>query len=199
MAGTTVDLDLFTQSLTENGEDVFLETYILAYEEISKIFGVLGTVFKFVSTDVNKKINILRSKLRQDPDSYRTVRNMVMFETCHNVTVTDTNNGCRTLLRLHRALEFVAEFIQVLSVEKGDNISNSVWTAYSATLAKHHTWLVRNSVSMAMYTLPTRGNILEQVGKTERPESLGNLVSVMRDVYRVVETAYTEFDLLQLK
>ena len=52
---------------------------------------------------------------------------------------------------------------------------------------------------MATYTLPTRQNILEQVGKVEDPDSLNNLVSVMEKVYRVVETAYTEFQLLTLK
>ena len=70
---------------------------------------------------------------------------------------------------------------------------------FSATLAQHHTWLIRNTVSMATYTLPTRQNILEQVGKVEDPESLNNLVSVMEKVYSVVETAYTEFQLLTLK
>ena len=94
---------------------------------------------------------------------------------------------------------FVAEFINALSEGKEDNMSGPVWAAYSDTLAKHHTWIIRNTVSVAMYTLPTRQNILEQVGRDSDPGSLFPLVLVMREVYAVVQAAYTNFNLLNLK
>ena len=103
-----LDLDLvhiqFTKSIAQDKEDVDLETYILAYEEVSKIFPVLGSVFKFVATDVDKKIGILRTKLLQEPGHYRTLNSMMKHETEARLTDRDGSNGCRTLLRLHRAL-----------------------------------------------------------------------------------------------
>ena len=61
-------------------------------------------MFKFVSTDVDKKISILRSKLVQDPEHYKTVKSMMKYETQMKLTESDSSNGSRTLLRLNRAL-----------------------------------------------------------------------------------------------
>jgi len=188
-----------SSTTTVGKSHVDLQTYILAYEEISKIFAVLGSVFKFVSTDVEKKLSILRSKQQQQPHHYNSLSSMIKYETETNLTTSDSNNGCRTLLRLHRALEFVAEFINALIERKDSSVSGPVWNAYSQTLAKHHTWIIRNTVSMAMYTLPTRQNILLQVGVEEDPECLTPLVKTMREVYEIVQSVYTESALLDLK
>lgn len=198
--GTSDHVATVTAGTTAVGKShVDLQTYILAYEEISKIFAVLGSVFKFVSTDVERKLSILRSKQQQQPQHYSTLSSMIRYETETNLTASDSNNGCRTLLRLHRALEFVAEFINALIEKKDSSVSGPVWNAYSETLAKHHTWIIRNTVSMAMYTLPTRQSILLQVGREEDPGSLTPLVKTMREVYEIVQSAYTESALLDLK
>ena len=53
----------FTQSLSDDEEDVVLETYILAYEEINKIFGVLGSVctYKYTFMPLCKIFGVLGS------------------------------------------------------------------------------------------------------------------------------------------
>ena len=61
-------------------------------------------MFKFVSTDVAAKISILKSKMECDPEHYRSVKTMIAHEMETSLTVADPQNGCRTLLRLHRAL-----------------------------------------------------------------------------------------------
>ena len=58
-------------------------------------------VFKFVSNDVISKLAILREK--EVHSNYRSVQCMITHEVNNSLTTTK-NNGCRTLLRLHRAL-----------------------------------------------------------------------------------------------
>jgi hypothetical protein len=53
-------------------------------------------------------------------------------------------NGCRTLLRLHRALAFISVFLSEMRTAPNDASSASIaWSAYSATLARFHLWPVR--------------------------------------------------------
>ncbi|GBP11316.1 hypothetical protein EVAR_71177_1 [Eumeta japonica] len=51
--------------------------------------------------------------------------------------LTDTKyvSGCRTLLRLHRGLEFVYEFLNRLEFVESDKVHGCCKTAYEATLA----------------------------------------------------------------
>lgn len=196
-----LDLDLvevqLVQSLMNDGNDVVLETYILAYEEINKIFGVLGKVFSFVSSDVTSKISILRSKLNSDPLNYHSVVSMVTHEKESSVITSDPSNGSRTLLRLHRALEFVAEFLIELDLSTGSNISGGVSKAYNSTLAKYHTWLIRQAVGAAMHTLPSKEYILKHINQSD--SSITRLVTVIRDVHSAVQAVFEDNSLLQLK
>jgi len=55
-------------------------------------------------------------------------------------------NGCRTLLRLHRALAFISAFLSEMRLASDDASSASIaWNAYSVTLAKFHSWPVRHT------------------------------------------------------
>ena len=60
-------------------------------------------MFSFVSSDVNAKIEILKAKLASNPRDYKTVKKMVSFEVSGKLTNVK-DSGCRTLLRLNRAL-----------------------------------------------------------------------------------------------
>ena len=68
-------------------------------------------VFGFVARDVASKISILRDLLGSDTEQYWTVRKMVEWEKGRL-----ERNGCRTLLRLHRALGLPLSFICHTSV-----------------------------------------------------------------------------------
>jgi hypothetical protein len=55
-------------------------------------------------------------------------------------------NGCRTLLRLHRALAFISSFLSQMRIAPDDASSASIaWNAYSATLGHFHSWPVRHT------------------------------------------------------
>ncbi len=186
-----------------NDEDLHLDPYITAYEELCVFFSLLGSVFGFITADVKEKIGILR-KFRNSGNEHReNYENVIsMFE--HEVEINKKDNkvllGSRTLLRLHRALAFTMLFMERLSEstnqEKASTIASN---AYSETLSKYHPWLIRKAATFAMYTLPSRGDILLLLAKELTEEQVQNLlkkcVHAIKPVYQKVEELYSKYDL----
>lgn len=181
------------------GTDVILSPYIAAFEELNKIFQRLGKVFTFVSSDVEKKIAILQRKIADNPDNYMSLQIMIKYETenDHAIIHADKENGCRTLLRLHRALAFVAHFIAITLEKEEEDLRSYVRDAYQETLAQHHTWIIRTSVGAAMHTLPYRRDIICLFDFT--PEQVKDLIKVMWNVYNLTQRLYEDHHLLDLK
>ena len=87
------------------------------------------------------------------------------------------------LLRLHRALLFVIEFVEAVQVcQDEESVANGGRQAYASTLAQvaeclhewppqHHSWIVRKTVQMALALLPTRRALIERMiaGRVTRP------------------------------
>lgn len=70
-------------------------------------------MFSFVEADVTEKREILKVLHVNDSENYATVGRMVAYECCEN-NAPPKNQGSRTLLRLHRALQFVIFFVEDL-------------------------------------------------------------------------------------
>ena len=92
---------------------IFLQ--ILAYEELFKFLNLLGTVFGWVASDIDAKMEILRGlKNGEQSEKYLTVQSMIQYEVDNNLIkykAKDSSTGTRNLLRLHRALEYIAAFL----------------------------------------------------------------------------------------
>jgi hypothetical protein len=136
-------LSAFHQSICNSTDladsnDVFLKEYLIAYEEIIKFLNCMGSVFYFVITDIKEKIEILESYLKINPDNYSTIKKIVEYEKKENlISKQPTNNGCRTILRLHRALIFIYYFIENLLIADNKNKSYDIaQAAYEKTLGK---------------------------------------------------------------
>lgn len=64
-------------------------------------------------------------------------------------------------------LDFIRVFLQRVSqLEQQDNTSVVCREAYEQTLARHHTFLVKNGAKLAMYALPNRDELLKRVSET---------------------------------
>lgn len=128
-----------------------------------------------------------------DGQHFTSVKKMIKYEMEENLLKKkDYVSGSRTLLRLHRGLgkstsrirarifvfQFVhtvlcynlnfADFIKLFlklvgDLSDTDGTSAAGHEAYTATLAKHHPWLVRKGATVAMYALPTRQDLLIKV------------------------------------
>ncbi|VDK44237.1 unnamed protein product [Anisakis simplex] len=218
--------DLFQQSL--NGDDdIDLSSYVAAYNELNKLddfinfirhhsyqlsqlddnfrlFALLGTVFTFVRSDVEEKESILSSLYSSDREHYATVHSMISWE-CRDGT--PKANGSRTLLRLHRALQFVNDFL--ISLRDASEDAQLSWLcrrSYERTLSQYHGWFIRQGVSLASYTLPSRCIFIRKIagtGQQTPPEerindAIDRMVDASTMVYDRVQKIFSACDLLDL-
>jgi len=171
----------------------------------------MGTIFSFVTSDVHNKLAILRRHLASDvSDHYIAVEKMIEYEVANGITMEseisgDHPSGSRTLLRLHRALEFLILLFYELaqsSADSSESFSTLVGRAYSATLANYHSWIVRSAVSIALYAVPSRSSLVQRLdpeGSEERIiEQLNAAVLAMQPVYDRVQALFSDYDLLHL-
>lgn len=182
----------------KDGDLILMDAYVDAYEELSKLFSILGSVFGFVTSDVVEKIGILREYRNSEvSEKYITIQSMIE----HEVETKTTNSkkkasGARTLLRLHRALEFTARLMMDLNTaDDHEKMSHITKTAYDDTLAHHHPWLIRKGVHVAVYTLPTRKHFLEKLkmDDTEKAKDLLAKVSdYQKEIFVITENIYTK-------
>ena len=110
--------------------------------------------------------------------------------------------GSRTLLRLHRALEFITLFLRQIQNSADDTKLGDIGsTAYLLTLSKHHTWIIRKGVGLALYILPTKAQLMERLSDQHVPvmnEEFGQVVDSIQPVYDIVQKLYMDSNILNL-
>jgi len=195
--------DLFSKCANISPE-VDMDSLLDAWDELIKFLNSAGTAFSFVSSDVTKKVSILR-KLREDsPEGYETVAKMLSYEKENNLIKKNPNNGARTLLRLHRALKFLLLlFGKLARNEDKGKVSDMAYNAYHASpMAKYHPWLVRKAVGVAVYVLPSREAFVESLNQGATTEELeqimGTCSSNMDVIYNYTDELYETSGMLEL-
>ncbi|XP_035785455.1 ceramide-1-phosphate transfer protein-like [Anopheles albimanus] len=189
----------FNESLSEE-DDVYVDHYLEAFKELYKFFQLMGTVFGFVSSDVKEKVEILEKlRAKENAESFLTIRTMMEYERDSNLlNKKDYVSGSRTLLRLHRGLDFIQEFLKRIGELEADAKTNGVCqAAYNDTLAQFHPWIIRKGANVAMYALPTRDQLLEKVclDVSVAIDLLPEMLAVTRKVYDRTQDLYTKYDL----
>ncbi|XP_071578683.1 ceramide-1-phosphate transfer protein [Temnothorax nylanderi] len=191
--------DHFDQALVEN-DDVDLKAYLEAYNELYKFFQLMGSVFSFVSSDLKQKIDTLTDLINKDTQNYTTIKSMIEYER-ENKLLEKANfvNGARTLLRLHRGLDFIREFLQQLNdLTDIDKTVCCCQDAYNKTLAKHHPWVIRKAAIVAMYTMPTREALFKKVcgeNVQRNIDVLPKMLEVTADVFNRTDSIYKTYQL----
>ncbi|KAH8038832.1 hypothetical protein HPB51_003335 [Rhipicephalus microplus] len=111
------------QDSREDEDDLDMDSYIAAYRELSKFFEGLGSLFGFINSDVKSKLDILDDYRKSDDvgDNYETLNSMIEYEKEEGIIADEKKpSGSRTLLRLHRALEFIAALFKAISTANDD-------------------------------------------------------------------------------
>ncbi|KAG9508907.1 Ceramide-1-phosphate transfer protein, partial [Fragariocoptes setiger] len=130
------------QTAMSNRNAITLHHYLLGFRELLN----LGPLFLFVTSDLETKIGLLEGYRRSDQgicdSAYLTIQSAIEYEREKDLlSVSDRPSAARTILRLHRALEFVSAFMLGISkLGEEEDTSSSAREAYSRTLAKHHGW-----------------------------------------------------------
>lgn len=197
----------FKQCLNEKDE-VLLDHYIASWKGLVRFLNSLGAVFSFISKDVVSKLRIME-QLQASPqrEHYVSLQSMMAYETGNQLVDVDRrsrhpDSGCRTVLRLHRALRWLQLFLEGLRTSAEDARTSVLCTdSYNASLAAYHPWIVRRAVTVAFCTLPTRKVFLEamNVGSPEQAvEMLGEALPFIERVYDVSQKLYAQHSLLNL-
>lgn len=139
--------------------------------------------------------------------AYHSVRSMIRSELnrgqvdFHHLT----ESGCRTLLRLHRALLWLQLFLEKLAEipESGRlrNPSELCRESYQSTLSKYHTWLVRRAAEFAFIAMPERGFFFRLVcvqNQEELSTVLTKVVLAIGEVHKRTQKALEENGMLDL-
>ncbi len=157
-----------------------------------------------VRTEAGTKNNLEAS---HHAGAYHSVRSMIWVELDRGVVDFhhQTDSGCRTLLRLHRALLWLKLFLEKLAetpvAGRLRSPSELCREAYQSTLANYHTWFVRRAAELAFIAMPERSFFfrLVCVQNQEELSTLLNRVSrAIGEVYDRTQKALEENGMLDL-
>ncbi|XP_026066940.1 ceramide-1-phosphate transfer protein-like [Carassius auratus] len=149
------------------------------------------------------------SEMNHSPSfGYTSVRSMIKWELENGLVDfhKHTNSGCRTLLRLHRALLWLQNFLLELGKDttEGEHLrspSDLCKETYQRTLAHHHTWWVRKAAELAFLAMPERPYFYQLVCVETQAEAavvLNRIVRSIEEVYKRNEVALQEHSMLDL-
>lgn len=202
-----VVLASFQQSLGEQ-EEVLLEHYLAGWRGLVRFLNSLGAVFAFISKDLVAKLQIVE-RLRSGPqrEHYASLRSMVAFELGRGLVDLERrgrhpHSGCRTVLRLHRALRWLQLFLEGLRAAPEDASTAALCAeAYGASLAAHHPWAVRQAVTLAFCALPSRAAFLRAM-RAGPPEQAADMLAAalpsLERVYAAAQKLFADHGLLGL-
>ncbi|NXG32886.1 CPTP protein, partial [Dromaius novaehollandiae] len=197
----------FHTCVTEQRE-VLLGPYLRGWRGLIRFLNSLGAIFSFVSKDALAKIQIMENYCSgEQQEKYLTLQSMVQYEVANGLVDTQKrsehpDSGCRTVLRLHRALHWLQMFLEGLRTGQEDSKTSVICTdSYNASLANYHPWIIRKAATVAFRALPSRNAFLEimNVGTPEEAVvMLGDALPHICNVYGITEELYAQHKLLDL-
>ncbi|XP_078696799.1 ceramide-1-phosphate transfer protein-like isoform X2 [Branchiostoma floridae x Branchiostoma belcheri] len=197
-------VESFKKVLNKDGE-IDMAMYVNTNKELLKFFTMMGTLFTFVTSEAQNKINYLTGYLEgPDGEDYKTLSSMVKFETDnHIVNVKEyEESGTRNFLRLHRGLNFSLALCEGLKNSKpGDSIVKIASDTYASTVSQFHGWFLRKAVQAAFYLLPSRDTFMGLLCDTDEETTfkiLNELAEVTKPVYDRTQYIYEKYNYLDL-
>ncbi|XP_060881109.1 ceramide-1-phosphate transfer protein [Metopolophium dirhodum] len=191
----------FQESLVQD-DDVDVKNYVLAYQELCKFCSQLGRLFGFVVSDLEDKIGLLSQLMTEDEQHFSTVQSMITHETSKDL-VFSGRSGSITLLRLNRGLEFIILFMsKLVHLQPNDSTKHCAQEAYNKTLARHHSWIIRNGALFAMNFLPCQKALYNQtLGNAPVEETLDTMpemISKASMVHERVNNLLSGYEILNI-
>ncbi|XP_015276099.1 PREDICTED: ceramide-1-phosphate transfer protein [Gekko japonicus] len=196
------------QSCLNDQQEILMDPYVAGWKGLVRFLNILGTIFSFVSKDAVAKIQIMENYRSSDQkDQYSTLHSMVKYELASNLVDLkkpgdQPPSGCRTILRLHRALRWLQLFLEGLRTSSEDSSASALCTeAYNASLAKYHPWIIRKTALLSFYVLPARNTFLELMNVGTPADAVAMLEEALPSivkVYDITEALYAQHNLLDI-
>ncbi|XP_056140330.1 ceramide-1-phosphate transfer protein-like [Lampris incognitus] len=188
----------------ETKTSIIRQLALLADESPEAEVGSDKSLIDYVTTEVGV---LDKPESSHHASTYHSVRSMIHAELNQGLVKFhhQTDSGCRTLLRLHRALLWLKLFLEKLAEtpETGHLRSPSELCreAYQGTLAHHHTWFVRRAAELAFIVMPERAFFFRLVCMQNQEELsvlLTRVVQALGEVYDRTQWALEENGMLDL-
>lgn len=150
-------------------ENIPLDLYCEIYDHFYGFISMFGNVFYFVTSDIEKKLNILRDCMKSEQkESYQTVKSMIEYESKMGFFKNKEksySSGTRNYIVLHRAFEFLNMFVHKLveKMETNETATEILNECYQLTISKRHTWFIRKAVHAASYMIPKKQELISQI------------------------------------
>ncbi|KAJ8369792.1 hypothetical protein SKAU_G00098200 [Synaphobranchus kaupii] len=199
--------DTFQLCVTENKE-VKIDQYVAGWRGLVRFLNSLGTVFYFIAKDAASKIQIMVNyRNGENGAQYATIQSMVKYELENDlVDLTEKasfpESGCRTLLRLHRALHWLELFLERLRTSTEDDKTSVMCSeSYNESLALFHPYMIRKASGLAFCTLPRRYTFFEvmNVGTPDQVVAmLGEALPLVSEVYQLTQDLYSKHNILDI-
>uniref|UniRef100_A0A3B1JC37 Glycolipid transfer protein domain containing 2b n=1 Tax=Astyanax mexicanus TaxID=7994 RepID=A0A3B1JC37_ASTMX len=210
------------QAAPVSTNDVLLKPYLASWDELINFMETLGPMVGLISQEIEGKTSIIRElakkeeaeskeQVQEDVEmgrAYRSVRSMIKAELDQGLVDFNkhTASGCRTLLRLHRALLWLQLFLRNLANEdleagRARSPAELCREAYQLTLAQHHLWWVRKAAELAFVAMPDRAFFYRLVCVETQAEAtviLNRVVRAIQKVYDRTQVALEEHGMLDL-
>ncbi|XP_051493144.1 ceramide-1-phosphate transfer protein [Apus apus] len=196
------------QSCVSERREVLLGPYLRGWRGLIRFLHSLGAIFSFISKDAVAKVQLMESYCRgEQRERYVSLQSMVEYELGSGLVARQQpsgrpDSGCRTVLRLHRALRWLQLFLEGLRSGGEDSRPSVICTdSYNASLAAHHPWVVRKAATLAFCTLPPRDAFLEimNVGSPQEAVAvLGEALPHICQVYSITQELFAQHQLLDL-
>nr|XP_056721381.1 ceramide-1-phosphate transfer protein [Euleptes europaea] len=196
------------QSCLTDQQEVLMDPYIAGWKGLVRFLNTLGAIFSFISKDAVAKIQVMENYRNGDQKAqYMTLQSMVKHELASNLLDLKKQGsqppaGCRTILRLHRALRWLQLFLEGLQTSTEDSSTAALCAeAYNASLANHHPWIIRKTALLSFYVLPARNAFLELMNVGTPAEAVAMLEEALPSiskVYDVTQALYAQHNLLDI-
>ncbi|XP_069097179.1 ceramide-1-phosphate transfer protein isoform X2 [Pleurodeles waltl] len=198
----------FKSCLGNDNQAVLMDYYLSGWKGLVKFMNSLGTIFTFVSKDAVAKIQIMEGyRNSAESDKYISLQSMVAYELAAKLVDLEKrsdhpNSGCRTILRLHRALRWLQLFLDRLKTSTAESKTSTMCTnAYNESLSNYHPWIIRKTATVAFCALPNRDAFFDVMNVGTSDEVMAMLNEAMpyvAEVYEITQQLYAQHNLLDL-
>ncbi|ODN00168.1 Ceramide-1-phosphate transfer protein [Orchesella cincta] len=190
-----------------NDGEIDMDSYLDSFREICKLLDNLGTVIRaYIGGDIRQKISLIKEyKAGQYGSFYNTIEKMVTFEKRNRIHQNNVEeNGSRTVLRLHRSLHFVFEFLRGLNKLNSDEGLGSMGReVYNMTLAQNHPWAYKKIARLALSTLGGKKSLVANfhdgsMTASQLHDVIETVVTAATRVHNQCQTIYETHNFLDL-
>ncbi|XP_054756937.2 ceramide-1-phosphate transfer protein-like [Lytechinus pictus] len=195
--------DCFKAAKKEDGT-INIEDIMRGYEEIARLYDMMGSLFTFVSKDMRYRLKALETHRSDDTLSanYQTVQAVLDYETANGIKRKSKRGGLsgnRALHEMHFDIEFFIEmFITLAAGNDESKCSELSRQAFDKTLSNNVNFAVRQAARLAMRWLPTRKEFIDSYLKQDTAQALELIeptTTIMKQVYDVMESGFKKHNI----